>query len=204
MARIAELKSRADHPEPKSTSLVISASDPELCANMYPAITGDKVYGPERMIKKEAKQFALDRVKPVQIDIDNSGRSLWVLGWSEDTHVWDADVLFAYDDSGLKKLGTTGRELADFSTNATVIFPWVWAGCTNDECLDNQLPLVTKAEFGEERHWRLRYLHVNPFLMGSRTYLLLTTLDENRWSTAFVVEPLPKGQYKVACVLKDR
>lgn len=203
-ARIAELKARIDHPAPKSTGPVIEASDPALCSKMYPATGDKKVYGPERMIPKEAKQFELDRVKPVQMDIDNSGKSLWVLGWSEDTHAWDADVLFAYDEPALKKLETTGRELSDFAANAKVIVPWLWTGCTSDDCLDNSLPFFTKAEFGEELQWRLRYLHVNPFLMGSTTYLLLTTLDEDRWSTAFVVRPLANGQYKVACILKDR
>lgn len=211
-ARIAELTSRTDHPEPRSASLVIAASDPELCSKMYP-ITGDKkLYGPERMIPKEAKQFALDGIKPIQMDIDNSGRSLWVLGWSSETHAWDADILFVYDEPALKRLETTEHAYSDLLANATTIFPWVWTSCskklTSEEegpdCLDNELPFFTKAEFGEERHWRLRYLHVTPFQMGSTVYLLLTTLDENRWGTAFVVEPLPDAQYKVACTLKDR
>jgi hypothetical protein len=137
---------------------------------------------------------------------------MWVLSQTFGSHAADDDILFAYDDVASRKLQGTKQTYSDLIENATAIYPWIWSACwthqlsgsDESKCMDAELPFLSKGELaGDDRHWRSRYLHITPFVIKSTVYFLMTTLDEDRAGTAFVVRPMPNAQYTVTCILNN-
>lgn len=160
-----------------------------------------------------------ESIEPLSFDIDNSGVSKRVLIVSYGSHANSSDTYYAYDSEAWKALTAESFTGVRDGLHATIVFPWIWEKCNISEphqstallpgrsvreCSNQepQLPFFTVSRHGRHLHWRAAYLHLVPFKYQSSTYFLATTEDVNLLSAAFVIKPMPQGQYEITCNLQ--
>lgn len=151
---------------------------------------------------------------PEKADLDNSGKSKWVLSTHTDDQTSGADVYYVYRDSDLKNLGGAQVTLGDLWRYAEFVYPWSWLECTKGKsreevlasgsCLtDSEMPFSATDHDGNVVRFRSQYLRMLPFSYKGSTYFLLTTLDGWAQHIGFVIHPEPEGKYEVTCTLES-
>ena len=215
-------------PKP-STPRIALARDPQLCHAvqnfgrswdavdmMFDGRSGDS----SGAIKLEHPEEAglADGVTwhPFQWDINNSGRSLWVVHTGERSHTYNKDTYFAFDAAAFRRLRASKGTDEDLVNFAVSVYPRDWMTCERGgqpdpakagSCLGNGLSAVDvdgkKIDWGADNS-----LILTPFTFRDQHYFVVSMADHysamSRGSDPFmfVVKPLAQHRYEVSCALE--
>lgn len=182
---------------------------------LYSSPPLNRIYGDQVPEEANDKASVLPPfLRPIAFDVENSGQVQTIIPISNGSHAEDNDRLYVYSAAGLKKLGASPNPMQGLERFSRYVIPWVWLRCSGQESStsttanlemcreDSALPFVTTNYDGQPVSFRSRYLHIDPIVYEGATYLILTTIDQDRDNIAFVVKPLKKGRYEQTCTLE--